>query len=270
MIFPSADVSVIIPCFNSASTISRAVNSVLGQTLSPNEIIIVDDASTDNSINIISGLVANNPDRKILYIQLGVNSGVSRARNLGWEMSSSKYIAFLDSDDSWHPEKIRIQYDFMERMKIFDMSGHYSQIYDGFCEKIDANGDVAYKVLFFDHFLLRNRFSTPTVMIKRDIPLRFNESKKYSEDYALWLEMSSKNYIIALMPINLCFLHKNRYGESGLSSNLFEMWFSELSTFYSLHQDGKLSFFYFIFFGFFSFFKYIKRVVFTHAKLNLS
>ena len=96
------EVSVIIPTYNRAHLISRAINSVLNQTFKDFEIIIVDDASKDNTEEVI-GKIADN---RIKYYRNPRNEGSAKARNIGIKISSGRYIAFLDSDDEWLPTKL--------------------------------------------------------------------------------------------------------------------------------------------------------------------
>lgn len=100
-------VSVIIPTYNSCLTLARAVNSVLGQTLLPNKIIVVDDGSTDDTRTILQKM-------PVQYIYQK-NQGVSAARNKGWSNATGDYIAFLDADDCWLPNKLMCQVAFMEK-----------------------------------------------------------------------------------------------------------------------------------------------------------
>ena len=105
-------VSVVIPTYNRADYISRAVDSVLTQTYKNVEIIVVDDGSTDNTHHILKHYMD-----KIHYIHQE-NSGVEAARNAGIRSSSGRWIAFLDSDDYWLPEKLRIQVDCIKKEKV--------------------------------------------------------------------------------------------------------------------------------------------------------
>jgi glycosyltransferase involved in cell wall biosynthesis len=98
------EISIIIPTFNRAHTLSRALDSVLAQTLKPKEIIVIDDGSTDNTkelLNLYPGITIINLN----------NKGVSAARNVGIEKASGDWIAFLDSDDEWRPEKLVKQWE---------------------------------------------------------------------------------------------------------------------------------------------------------------
>ena len=94
-------VSVIIPTFNRAEVVSRAVNSVLNQTFKDFECIVVDDGSTDETDSVLRGFAD-----KIKVIKTE-NRGVSAARNTGAKLAAGKYIAFLDSDDEWKPKKLQ-------------------------------------------------------------------------------------------------------------------------------------------------------------------
>lgn len=104
----AADVSVIIPTYNRVSFLARAVDSVLSQTVRPREVIVVDDGSTDGTAELIRGYHGS-----VTYLYQD-NQGVSAARNNGIKSATSKYIAFLDSDDYWAPDKIEYQVDVLE------------------------------------------------------------------------------------------------------------------------------------------------------------
>jgi len=104
--------SVIIPCYNAQSTLLATVRSVQAQTLSDWELIIVDDGSTDDSLSIIQNLVTQ--DERI-QLQRNAHQGVSCARNTGIRMASGAYLAFLDADDLWHPEKLARHAEHFQR-----------------------------------------------------------------------------------------------------------------------------------------------------------
>lgn len=104
-------VSVIIPTWNRASTIKRAISSVLNQSIAVKELIVCDDGSTDNTRD----LVASYGDERIKYIDCGRNGHPSIPRNIGLRNSSSEWLAFLDSDDVWHPNKLEKQLECLKR-----------------------------------------------------------------------------------------------------------------------------------------------------------
>ncbi|PAF42810.1 glycosyltransferase family 2 protein [Helicobacter sp. 11S02596-1] len=104
-------VSIIIPSYNTQSFIGDALESVISQSFSDFECLVVDDASTDGSVAIIKKYAKK--DSRIIPIFLKTNQGVSQARNLALEQSKGRYIAFLDSDDTWEKDKLKIQIAFM-------------------------------------------------------------------------------------------------------------------------------------------------------------
>jgi len=116
----TVDVSVIIPTYNRAAFLIDTLNSVFSQTVSVKEVIVIDDGSTDNTAEIV-GRYGN----RVRYV-FQKNQGVSAARNLGINIAISKYIAFLDSDDQWLPEKIEQQYSTLEKNS--ELVAHVSNI----------------------------------------------------------------------------------------------------------------------------------------------
>jgi glycosyltransferase involved in cell wall biosynthesis len=98
-----ASVSVVIPTFNRGHLIGRAIESALGQTRAPAEVIVVDDGSADDTGRVVAGYSA--PALK--YVRLDRNGGGAAARNAGIRVASGDYVAFLDSDDEWHPDHLR-------------------------------------------------------------------------------------------------------------------------------------------------------------------
>ena len=124
----TAPVSVIVPCYNCVKTLERAVQSVARQTLRPTELVLVDDGSTDSTVKHMRELQNMFGEDWIHIIELGEDLGVSTARNTGWSHATQKYVAFLDSDDAWHKEKIKIQYSVMEKHPNFIMSGHHYRV----------------------------------------------------------------------------------------------------------------------------------------------
>lgn len=107
-------VTVIIAAYNAEKYLLNAVLSVLDQTFQDWEIIIVDDASSDGTVTVINTI----QDNRLRVISLPVNVGPSQARNIGWENSSGKYLAFLDADDIWMPDKLAVQLQAMNDPEI--------------------------------------------------------------------------------------------------------------------------------------------------------
>lgn len=126
----SIHISVITPSYNSVDFISSTINSVVAQTVTNWEMIVVDDCSSDNSVEVIQSFVDR--DTRIKLIKLERNSGAAVARNKAIEVASGRFIAFLDSDDLWAPDKLEKQVKFMLDQDIaFSFSAY---------EKIDEEG----------------------------------------------------------------------------------------------------------------------------------
>lgn len=257
-------VSVVIPCYNCAATIRRAVESVAAQTLRPAEVILVDDASSDATREVLSALQHAFGAGWIKVVSLSDNGGAARARNAGWDAASHDYIAFLDADDSWHPAKLAVQYRWMQRNPAAGLTGHGSTVLSegGHHQAVpEAAPAAGPQRLSPGMFLLSNRFSTPTVMLKRSLEQRFDPSKRRGEDYLLWLEIILDGIEVFRFPQSLAFIHKARYGASGLSGNLWLMQQGEIDAFQKLYQQRKIGMLAYVFATQFSWMKYVRRVL---------
>ena len=100
-------VSIVTPIFNNEKVIEETIQSVLNQTYTNWELILVNDASSDNSSNLVKKFVEQ--DKRIKYYEFSDNKGAAEARNHGSKMAKGDYIAFLDADDLWHKTKLEIQ-----------------------------------------------------------------------------------------------------------------------------------------------------------------
>lgn len=216
-------VSVIIPTYNREKQIGRAIRSVLSQTYENYELIIVDDGSTDHTREIVGQFA----DERILYICQETNRGACHARNIGIQASQSDYIAFLDSDDEWMPDKLRFQ---MENM--MNSSKNVGLVY---CRMsgIERNGsrrcytpayDISKNLLEGDMFRLLlwwNFIGTPTMLVRRECLERvgcFKESLPCLQDYELVLRVA-KEWQIGFVDEVLVEVHKT---DNSLSTRVAE------------------------------------------------
>jgi glycosyltransferase involved in cell wall biosynthesis len=214
-----AAVSVVIPCFNCESTLHRAVQSVINQTTLPNQIVFINDCSTDNTQSILDTLELPLMIEKTV-IHLDANCGPARSRNLGIEKSKNNLVAFLDADDSWHPSKVKVQYGLMQLRPDVDLSGHIITLDSSQSNNV-GNESTKYltKVITFRALLFKNAFNTPSVMLRKS-HLRFPENIRYAEDYFLWLATANSGQKLLFINCALGFVHKPFYGHSGLSQSL--------------------------------------------------
>lgn len=186
-------VSVIIPTYQSEAYISQAIESVLKQSYKDFEIIIVDDGSKDNTDKILKTYSSNNFIKMIFQ----KNQGPSTARNRGINESSGEYIAFLDSDDIWLPDKLEKQIKVMENDPLIGLV--YSDTYFFDSEKIWPKTSFRFQIpgkgSVFNTLFVENFIPLLTVIIRRtcmDANNLFNSEFEPAEDYDLWLRVSQK------------------------------------------------------------------------------
>ena len=235
----NATVSVVIPCFNSDTTIERTLRSVEHQTTKPQEVLVIDDASSDNTVSIIEHY-ARTSSLNIRVIQQSVNGGPSVARNAAWSVATGEFIAFLDADDQWHPQKLELQLGAMLANPTCAMSFHDHLF--GSSEQFETlpfTPTTSQATL--RNYLVRNRSATPTVMLRTALIERFSSTKRYAEDYLLWMTIIAQHGSALHIHATLAHCSNPGYGGSGQSGKLWKMERSELSGFVSLWRSGALS-----------------------------
>jgi len=225
-------VSVIIPCYNCAETIVRAVNSVFNQTVIPSELIIIDDCSTDfgETVRLINELTDQaNKDIKMHVILKDKNNGPATSRNIGWNLASNPFIAFLDSDDIWHPQKLELHYQWMADNPQVVISAHRTAIFKDINDLGKFNCKIYGNKIKPYNLLWTNPFCTRGVMLRNELPYRFPENIYYAEDFFLWAEIAcAYPHACYVLNCKLAFSFKNEFGLGGLSSNLIAMERGEL------------------------------------------
>lgn len=266
-----ADVSVVIPCFRCADTIDRAIESIFHQTLRPSEVILVDDCSKDETLNKLFEIQSKYPEEWIKIIPLEINGGPGTARNTGWNAAKHKYVAFLDSDDSWDQRKIEFQYGWMSSHPEAALTGHKCNFIENIPRHKTTEGKVDFSLVSKNKLLLSNYFSTQTIMLKREIPVRFQSDKRHSEDYLLACQICFMGYKCFWSSCPLSFLYKESYGAGGLSGDIWKMEKGELDTYNKLYKDSHISLFRFLLTCSFSLIKYFRRMFFVKLRgINFS
>ena len=188
-------ISVIIPVFNRVKLIARCINSVINQTYPVNEIIVVDDGSNDGTYDLIR---KNFPQVISIYQE---NKGVSNARNVGIQSAKSKWIAFLDSDDEWLPNKIEKQISLIKKYPLYKVC-HSDEIWIRNDVRVNPmkkhrkyGGDIYKKCLPLCVI------SPSSIIIHKDIfndVGLFDKNLPVCEDYDLWLRICSKYEVLFL------------------------------------------------------------------------
>lgn len=221
------NISVVIPAYNASGSLKRAIESCMRQTLPAHEIIIIDDASTDNTIEIVKQY----PD--IILLPLQQNAGPSKARNTGWDAATGDIIAFLDADDEWHEEKLACISKAFQQNKDIKLLGHpYS---------LDKTGITSHQVQpvlkTYAGILLRNSYQPSCIAVKKTLPLRFDESYRYCEDHELVIRVAHQ-YGCYWLPVSLTILGRPQLTAGGASGNTWKMRRGELRLYSSIYKQS--------------------------------
>jgi len=188
-------ISVILPVFNSRDYVREAIESVLNQSYSDFELIIINDGSTDSS----SAIIESFNDKRIIYINNSKNSGLISTLNEGLKLAKGKYIARMDADDICLPDRFKRQVDALDKSDdiilvssdYYEMKGSDLKLSTGF-----SGSDEIKSTLLFAPCIAH-----PTVMMRHvfsDGTLRYNPEFKHTEDYKLWTELSFKGEFVNL------------------------------------------------------------------------
>ena len=177
-------VSIITPVYNSEKYLADNISSVLAQTYKNWELILVDDCSSDTSEIICESFEKN--DSRIKYYRLAKNSGAGIARNKAIEMANGKFIAFLDSDDTWYPKKLEKQLNFMKENDYHFTFTDYNMVDEA---GNDLNKLVKCKSFVnYNKALYKNPIGCLTVIYSVDFfGKQYMPSIRKRQDYALWL-----------------------------------------------------------------------------------
>ena len=271
MKFRTSSVSVIIPCYCCSETIERAVRSVYKQTVLPREVILIEDYSPDNGktknkLDSIRSFYSKKfPQIDFKLIFNSVNFGPGDSRNFGWNVASSKYVAFLDADDSWINNKIQVQYDWMNNHSSVFLTCHLTQLY-----KIRTGFDknkiqVFSQSISLFEMLFSNKISTRSVMVRNNKKYRFDNLRRYSEDYALWLRMLSDDIKIVRINQYLASTFRPEYSNGGQIHNLIMMEIGEIEAISQLKENGKIGTIRYLICILWSFLKFVKRAVVNYV-----
>lgn len=268
-----APVSVIIPCFRCSLTIERALDSIASQSLLPREVLLVDDASPfpdDTPLELKRLSLKYRDLLNIILVFESANCGPGSARNIGWSMASQPYIAFLDSDDAWHPDKIATQYTWMSENLSVLITGHFGLSFSG--DSFNWPGKLAESLVLStpvlpSEALFSNPFITSSIMLRTTLPLRFKAGKRYAEDFLLWLQLLFNQVPATVIQIPLSASFKSTLSKDGLSSSLWRMELGELDVFRILLAQRLISFPQYAIASIFSLCKFARRIFLSKLSL---
>lgn len=235
-------VSIITPVYNREEFLEECVQSIINQTYKNWELILVDDCSEDSSVEIIKRFIESDSRIKGYFFKKNFGAGI--ARNKGIEISKGRFIAFLDSDDYWHKEKLEKQIEFMINRNI-DFSYTYSI-------KLDKN-DIPAKILLppksvtFFTLLFNNYIKTPTAVYDTlRIGKVYMPNYRKRQDWGLWFNILNKTKKAFCLSIPLAYF---RTSNNSLSKNKLSL-IKENFNFYRNHLQKNIVSSFFLMFCF--------------------
>lgn len=218
-----ASVAVIIPVYNRPDYLRAALDSVFAQTRLPDEVLVVDDGSTDNT----AAVAQEYPGVTFIRQQ---NSGASAARNRGIQAATSEWVAFLDSDDAWHPDKLRLQLHALEQHPECDVctSNWQQLVVPETGSRRDPPSDLSPGLDIAAGLRGSLRLPPGTVLVRRTRLVElggFDLSAPPCEDWDLWLRLAAAGCKFVLEPSHLLLIRSH---DSNISNQSFRMMKAEV------------------------------------------
>lgn len=211
-------VSVIIPAYNASRTIVETVKSALSQSVPPLEVIVVNDGSTDNTAELLAQFGTT------IHTILKPNGGVSSARNAGLAVAKGEYIAFLDSDDVWHPEKLRWQTDCLEANPDIMLLGTLTYDWPASSHPELPTETAQLEPIDFPQMVIKNRLTASSVIVRtkaiREVG-DFDTQQHGTEDHDMWLRISQR-YQLAVLQVPLTGYRNTDDGSLGKNARQME------------------------------------------------
>jgi glycosyltransferase involved in cell wall biosynthesis len=207
----------------------------------PVEVLLVDDASGDGTLERLEEIAQSYPQGWIKVLAMPRNGGPSGARNRGWMHATQTWIAFLDADDSWHPQKLKLQMEVLAKDPQIALLAHKMNVQDRSVPAPALRYPIKVSVAPRHLLTLRSPFPTASIVVRRDLPFRFDESRRRAEDFLLWAQILLSGYRCAKINQVLASWHKPPYGAGGLSGDLAAMYAAAVDTRRTLHAQGLLS-----------------------------
>jgi glycosyltransferase involved in cell wall biosynthesis len=182
-------VSVLMPVYNASLFLKEAIDSILAQTLTEFELLIINDGSTDNSEMIVDGY----KDMRIKHVKLPINGGIVNALNVGLDLAQGEYIARMDADDIAIVNRLEIQTKFMDDNPVIGAAGSWVT-YFGVKSGLIKTPAVHQEILWT--LLSGSALFHPTVIFRasvvRNLSIKYPDDYPHAEDYAMWIELSKK------------------------------------------------------------------------------
>ncbi len=223
-------VSILIPTFNSEKFLLEAIGSVQNQTYSNWEIILVDDCSTDTTLTLVAELAQK--DKRIHFSKLNKNAGTGVARNTALAEAKGEYIAFLDADDLWKPEKLKKQIDFMKGNNLPFTFSFYECIDEegkSLNKRVEAPIKLSYCQLFFCNYI-GNLTGIYDAKFFGKIPI---SPIRKRQDWMLWLTILKKIKKAHPVPESLAYY---RIRNNSISTSKFDLIQYNFAVYHHFHR----------------------------------
>ena len=226
-------VSVIIPCYKDSNTLCRAINSVVAQSYKPIEIIVINDCSPETEI--IEEYIKKYP--RIKYFYNKINLGLAASRNKGIHLAKGEIVAFLDADDEYHPDKIKIQLEYLKENTV--VTCHVLNILPNGQRYSKSGPDRS--IIKPLEIIFSNKLNGAGLLCQKELILRvggYNPSLKSCEDYDLWLRLLSCGIRVNVISMPLYIYYFN---PTGLSKNIRDIskWeFKVLRKYFKRHRKN--------------------------------
>jgi teichuronic acid biosynthesis glycosyltransferase TuaG len=207
--FMKNKISVIVPFYNSANYLSQCITSVLNQTYLNTELILINDCSTDTSELIVKSFLTRNKN-KIIYKKVPKNLGQGLCRNIGVNLSTGDYIAFLDSDDYWDINKLEKQFQFhINTDSLFSFSNMYVVNEENIV--ISKRQKIIKTKVNYNSLLINNYIPTSTVLINKSLLNQYQfPNYRTKQDYILWLNiLREENIKACFLDLSLTYYRKH-------------------------------------------------------------
>lgn len=258
-------VSVILPFHNCEDTLVRSVRSVMDQTYPPAQVVLINDGSTDKSLERLDEFLKARADKdRVTLVHLEKNLGVYVARNRGLDAATQSYLAFQDADDFWHPKKLEIQMGVMENDPSLYLTCHKVDVWP--TDKPIVWPDRRFKPerLVPVHpqvALWVTQLHTISIIMKNTPKYRFDEKMWRGGDMLMWLEVVLSNEKSKRIRQTLSWKAKAHVGAAGLSGNLWKAEKANQYTIRALARKGLISWPYAMLLSVWCYIKLIRRFI---------
>ncbi len=255
------NISVVTPVFNREDEIVRMINSILNQNdYLPSEILIMDDCSTDRTVEKSSFFIdqCQSLGINLVIMKSSENKGPSYQRNKGWNAAQGEYIAFLDSDDTWHPDRLKLFVRDLSLNKdmLFWANNHTHKVSEKEISEIFFRNPV--NIPFYKQ-LLKNQGNPSCAIIHRSVKERFLENMRHNEDHELFTRITYL-YGLTFNPTKLTILHRKPHSKGGLSADVWKMRMGEFRLYINMISYTRLMIFFVPLLFLYSLLKHLRRL----------